>query len=167
MNQWLATVTALTLLTLLVGCDAGSQSEGQSETQSQISKAPVADFYDTNGNGYDYDDFHGQWLVVNYWATWCAPCIKEIPELIHLGEQHDDITVLGVNFDAPEPEEMAKQIEKMKITFPVYAEDPTMALGIDMPQVLPTTVLINPEGEVTDVLIGPQTEDSLLEIIRG
>ena len=120
------------------------------------------DFVDTDGNGYRYSDIQGKWQVINYWATWCAPCIREIPELIRLDENNDNVVVFGVNFDAPEGEEITRQIEKMGITFPVYQEDPAARLGIEMPEVLPTTVLIDPEGKIAGVLIGPQTESSLL-----
>ena len=120
------------------------------------------DFVDTDGVGYRYDDFAGSWVIINYWATWCGPCIKEIPELIALHENHADVLVFGVNFDQPEGEEISKQIEKMQITFPVYAEDPFRYLGIDKPDVLPSTVIVNPQGEVTQLLLGPQTESSLL-----
>jgi len=120
------------------------------------------DFVDTDGNGYRYSDIQGKWQVINYWATWCAPCIREIPELISLNESNDNVVVFGVNFDAPEGEEVARQIEKMGITFPIYQGDPGAHLGIEMPEVLPTTVLIDPEGKIAEVLVGPQTEASLL-----
>ncbi len=120
------------------------------------------DFYDVDGQGYRFSDFSGKYQVINYWATWCAPCIKEIPELIALDESHDNVVVFGVNFDSPEGAEAVAQIEKMKITFPVYRDDPYELLGIEQPQVLPTTVIIGPDGNVIDTLVGPQTEASLL-----
>lgn len=120
------------------------------------------DFVDTAGNGYRLADFQGEWLIVNYWATWCAPCIQEIPELIALGEAHDDIHVFGVNYDEPEGAEIQQQIEKMKITFPVIATDPYLLLGVERPEVLPTTLIIGPDGQLRDSLIGPQTIESLL-----
>jgi thiol-disulfide isomerase/thioredoxin len=120
------------------------------------------DFVDTDGNSYRYSDMQGKWQVINYWATWCAPCIREIPELIKLDENNDNVVVFGVNFDSPEGEEIARQIERMGITFPIYLEDPHVRLGIQMPKVLPTTVLIDPEGKIADVLVGPQTEAGLL-----
>ena len=120
------------------------------------------DFVDTDGNSYRYSDMKGKWQVINYWATWCAPCIREIPELIRLDENNDNVVVFGVNFDAPEGEEIARQIEKMGITFPIYLEDPHVRLGIKMPEVLPTTVLMDPEGKIAKVLVGPQTEAALL-----
>ena len=121
------------------------------------------DIRDTQGKGWRFDDLKGNWLVINYWATWCAPCIKEIPELIELDRNHADISVFGVNFDQPPPPEMARQIEKMKITFPVFDGDPYQRYGIEKPQVLPTTLIIAPDGVLKDVLVGPQTEASLLK----
>lgn len=109
-------------------------------------------------------DLDGQWLVINYWATWCGPCITEIPELneIHRKSTYP-ITVLGVDFDAP-AEDAAKRasILKMKIEFPVLASDPAPRFGYAMPEVLPTTVIIDPAGGVSKVLVGPQTEASIL-----
>ena len=119
-------------------------------------------FTDTNGVGYRLENYDGQYLVINYWATWCAPCKKEIPELIALGDNHADVEVLGVNYDMPGPQEMQEQIEEMKITFPVLSADPHQLLGVEKPAVLPTTIIRGPAGGLT-TLIGPQTEASLLE----
>lgn len=125
------------------------------------------DFYDTEGNGYRYEDFSGKWRIVNYWATWCGPCIKEIPELNTLAAEHaDQLVVLGVNYDAPEPGEMERQVRRMKIEFPVYATEPAAALGITRPEVLPTTFIFTPDGQLYQTLVGPQTEDSLLAALE-
>lgn len=124
-------------------------------------------FQSTTGKRYYESDLRGRWLVINYWATWCAPCITEIPELIALSERHDHILVFGVNFDQPQGKEAAKQIAKMKITFPVLKADPRHLYGASLPQVLPTTFLINPAGELDKVLVGPQTEASILAVIDG
>jgi thiol-disulfide isomerase/thioredoxin len=125
------------------------------------------DFWDTKGNGYRYEDMEDKWKVVNYWATWCGPCIKEIPELNTLAEDHHEtIRVFGVNFDSPELEERQAQVEKMKIEFPVYSEDPAIVLGIAKPEVLPTTFIFSPDGKLVATLVGPQTEATLLAEIN-
>ena len=125
------------------------------------------DFLDTKGNGYRYEELQGKWRLVNYWATWCGPCIKEIPELNLLAkEHHETVLVFGVNFDSPEVEERQGQVEKMKIEFPVYAEEPAGALGITRPEVLPTTFIFSPDGKLAATLIGPQTEESLLAAMK-
>ena len=124
------------------------------------------DIRDSTGRGYRFDELLGKTIVINYWAVWCAPCINEIPELTALGENHNDIEVFGVNYDMPEPETMMKQIKDLNITFPVFDQDPYARFGIERPDVLPTTLVINPNGELEDLLVGPQTEESLLAAIR-
>jgi thiol-disulfide isomerase/thioredoxin len=106
--------------------------------------------------------YKGQWVFVNYWAEWCKPCIKEIPELNQLHIAHDNVTVLGVNFDGEIGEALREQEQTLGVEFPTLPYDPSAELGIERPKALPTTVIINPAGAVIDVLIGPQTEQSLL-----
>ncbi len=125
------------------------------------------DIRDTAGQGYRFDELLGKTVVINYWAVWCAPCIKEIPELAALADKHNDIEVFGVNYDMPDPETMEKQIEDLNITFPVFNQDPHARFGIERPTVLPTTLIVNPSGELQDSLVGPQTEASLLDAIRS
>jgi thiol-disulfide isomerase/thioredoxin len=125
--------------------------------------AAPPDFLDISGTGYRYQDFDDKWVIVNYWATWCGPCIKEIPELNQLAREHgDSLVVLGANFDEPEGEEQKQQAVKMKIEFPVYAEEPAAALGIAKPEVLPTTFVFAPGLKLKATLVGPQTVASLL-----
>ncbi|XOV90791.1 MAG: TlpA family protein disulfide reductase [Pseudomonadota bacterium] len=129
--------------------------------------APPPDFFDINGVGHRYADLQDKWIVVNYWATWCAPCIKEIPELNALAEDHaGTLVVLGVNFDQPEGEKALADARKLKIAFPVYAEDPHERLGVEKPEVLPTTFVFAPGLDLRATLVGPQTEASLLEVMQ-
>jgi thiol-disulfide isomerase/thioredoxin len=107
-----------------------------------------------------------QWVVVNYWAKWCKPCIEEIPELNRLDAEHDDISVLGVNYDGLTGEDLATQERELGVQFPTIV-DPAAQLGTPRPVVLPTSVLLAPGGEVHATLIGPQTRESLLAAIRG
>ena len=113
------------------------------------------------------DNYRGQWVVVNYWAEWCKPCIKEIPELNDLNSQNAEVTVLGVNFDGAVGDELARQLDELKVAFETLPYDPSAELGIERPRALPTTVIISPEGDLKEVLIGPQTQESLLAYIRS
>lgn len=125
------------------------------------------DFHDAAGNGHRFEELRGKWLFVNYWATWCAPCIKEIPEFNELMEAHgEELVVYGVNYDEPAGEEMARQIRKMKIEFPVFSKDPADKLGIERPEVLPTTFVFSPDGEHVETLVGPQTRETLLAVME-
>lgn len=104
------------------------------------------------------------WTVINYWAIWCKPCREEIPELNELNKDAD-IQVLGVNFDRKTDEALAVDSETLGLEFR-NIEDPSEPLGVQRPSVLPTTLIINPEGEVKAVLVGPQTATTILAVIK-
>jgi len=107
------------------------------------------------------DKLAGRQVVINYWAIWCKPCIKEIPELNQLALEYPDIAVLGVNYDGLQGDELKQQLQQLDIQFPMLDNDPSAELGIDRPAVLPTTIILDPDGQVSQVLVGPQTLDSL------
>lgn len=103
----------------------------------------------------------GRWLVVNYWAVWCKPCVHEIPELNALAKAEPRLLVVGINYDGVGQNELMKQREQLAISFPLLVSDPSQ-LGIEKPAVLPTTYLIDPAGQVVMSLIGPQSKASIL-----
>lgn len=108
-----------------------------------------------------------QWTVINYWATWCKPCIEEIPELNQLAaSQTNHITVLGVDFDQSQDDALQAKIDKLGIHFTVLNQDPAEQLGYPRPTVLPTTIIINPQQQLHQTLVGPQTQQSLLQAIE-
>jgi thiol-disulfide isomerase/thioredoxin len=112
--------------------------------------------------GLPLEQLQGQWVVINYWAIWCKPCIKEIPELNAL-DKLPGVTVLGVNYDGVAAQEREQQIQQLGIAFDVLATDPATELGISRPEVLPTTLILDPAGKLRDTLVGPQTLASLAQ----
>ena len=112
-------------------------------------------------------DFLGKWLVVNYWADWCPPCIKEMPELESFYNQNENkVLVLAYNFDRLEGSDLKNQILRFKVNVPSILNDPGVLFGWNTPPSLPATYIINPEGILVETLIGPQTKDSLEAIIK-
>ena len=107
----------------------------------------------------------GQWRVINYWAIWCAPCREEIPELNAL-DRDTELLVYAVNYDGKKGAELRSQAAELGIAFALLEDDPGAELGIKRPRVLPTTLLVTPQGQVSDALVGPQTRDSLTTIWR-
>ena len=104
------------------------------------------------------------WTLVNYWAVWCKPCREEIPELNELNKDAD-IQVLGVNFDRKTGDALAIDSRTLGLEF-TNIDDPSQSLGVERPSVLPTTFVINPEGEIEAVLVGPQTAATILAIVK-
>jgi len=125
-----------------------------------LSACGQPEFVDAEGNSTDWQDYNGQWLVVNFWAEWCAPCLEEIPELNQLHRKVGQ-TVLGVNFDQPELAELQRQISVLAVQFPVIFSEQKQRLKELTPQVLPTTYVFNQQGELLKKLVGPQTQQSI------
>ena len=92
----------LALCTTLLACNRG---DIEIHEQSNISKK----------------DFDGSWIVLNYWADWCPPCIKEIPELSNFAANNPHVYVLGYNFDRLVGEELTKQLKKFKHNYFVFS----------------------------------------------
>ena len=111
----------------------------------------------------DLDRLRGQWVVINYWAQWCKPCIKEIPELNTLDQKYPQVTVLGVNYDGATGEDLAAQLAKLGIEFSTLTTDPAGQLGASRPEVLPTTLILDPTGQLSATLVGPQNLASLAQ----
>lgn len=107
-------------------------------------------------------------MVINYWAAWCGPCLREIPEL-NLLDEKDSVAVFAVNFDdAPlQSQEMAfSQAKEAGIRYSVLTGRPDKKYGYEIPRVLPTSVIISPSGKVEKIVMGEQTANSLLTSIE-
>ena len=101
-----------------------------------------------------------QWNVVNYWAIWCKPCREEIPELNQVN-QIENVVVLGVNFDGKVGKALISDAGDLGIAFDII-DDPATYLNISRPSVLPTTLVLSPEGTLVATLVGPQTAESIM-----
>tara|TARA_B100001113_G_scaffold31995_1_gene22862 strand:- start:244 stop:696 length:453 start_codon:yes stop_codon:yes gene_type:complete len=118
-----------------------------------------------NGSDTNLTKLNGNWIVINYWADWCAPCIKEIPELNEFAKENKDLFVYTFNFDYLEIEDLEPLAKKFKITVPSLVTHPREIWGIQTPPAVPATFFINPNGELVLSLFRPQTKDKLNEII--
>lgn len=146
MKTWLLAAVAVVSLAL-VGCGEEHWLDHRSNPVTQA----------------DLDD---RWVVVNYWAEWCAPCLHELPEFNRLAEGNPEVLVLGVNYDGISGEELLELSDRMGIEFSVMGQDFEQSLKLQRPEVLPTTYIFDPQGELQHSLPGPQTEESLLVLLK-
>lgn len=118
------------------------------------------DTHDSHGNAIKLSQYAGKWVVINYWATWCKPCIHEMPALEQLYVNNKNkLVVIGVSYDNLSNQEMNAVSKKYKLTYPLTASFPLAKIGVEKTSVLPITFIINPEGKLVKTLKGPQTEE--------
>ncbi len=125
------------------------------------------DFQTVQGDKIQWSDMHGEWVVLNYFAEWCAPCLKEVPELnkFHQIAQQHQIKLLAASYDALTAQELEHLQQKYDMQFDLIRTDPQPVMPVFKPQQLPATFLISPEGVVVKKLLGEQTSDSLFDAI--
>jgi thiol-disulfide isomerase/thioredoxin len=124
---------------------------------------------DQHGGKVTAAQLDGQWLVINYWAEWCAPCRTEIPELNALEQQFkgQGARVLGVNYDALQGPALSAASAKMGIEFTVLAQDPAPRYQLPRADVLPVTYIIDDKGRTRERLLGEQTAEFLSERLNA
>lgn len=118
---------------------------------------------DSKGQKHTFSEYQGKWVVVNYWASWCKPCRKEIPELNKFAQKYrGKAEVIGVDVDKLNSHtELEALARRMGINYTVTLTDPALQLGVGTIDVLPTTLVIDPSGRVVKKLIGEQTQRNL------
>jgi thiol-disulfide isomerase/thioredoxin len=121
-----------------------------------------------DGKTFDLSAQRGKWVIVNYWATWCVPCIKEMPDISRFVSTHKNVTAIGLAYDDSELADIKAFVAKHPVTYPiaqVTLDKP--AKDFDEPRGLPTTWLISPDGKVAKRFIGPVTPALLTAAIGG
>ena len=128
------------------------------ETAAKLPQVPNLQVSTIDGKAYDLKAHRGQWVVVNFWATWCGPCLKEMPELSALDAMREHVEVIGLAYEEIEPAEMQAFLQKHPVVYPVAildVYDPPRDFAT--PRGLPTTYLIAPDGKVAKHFLGPVT----------
>ena len=122
---------------------------------------------DLHGKVHRVSDNRGKWLVINFWATWCPPCIAEMPELQEFHQQNKATAqVWGVTFENSGKDKIRQFIENLGITYPIlgYGQDPLTGFGTV--NVLPTTFIIDRKGLFYHRFEGPITADDIKRVIE-
>jgi len=106
------------------------------------------DFTDTAGKRHRLAEYPGRLVILNYWATWCVPCIQEIPEIAEFARTYPRVAVIGVAMDAENPAKVKQFAQKTGHTYPLVLADDKVEKQLGEPKALPTTRVYDPTGKV-------------------
>jgi len=120
----------------------------------------------TSGDRKMLSDYRGRWVIVNYWATWCPPCRKEIPELDMFNENNANAVVLGINFEDISTTELDTFVEQQFISYPIFHQRPKRETPFGNLSGLPSTYVITPKGVPVAMQSGGITADRLRNFIE-
>lgn len=132
-------------------------------------EAPNFSFKDANGVSHRLSDYRGKWVVANYWATYCGPCVAELPTLNSVARNYrNKVVVLGLEAGETPAAELREFARKHKLSFPII---PTQKSTLDdyplgLVYGVPTTFIINPEGKVVNTQMGAVTTAQLQRYFR-
>lgn len=158
LRKWILTLSIITASLLVT---QAAVAEDNSFDASKI------EFVDLDGNTSTLADYKGKWVIVNLWATWCPPCLVEIPDLVLFHEEHKDkdAIVLGVNHEVMAPEKVKNFSEELMINYPIVrfkGDFDNSKTPFGKLKGLPTTYMVTPEGKVVAARTG-MVDDKMLK----
>jgi thiol-disulfide isomerase/thioredoxin len=124
--------------------------------------APALSFPDVNGRRRSLEEFRGQIVLVDFWATWCEPCLEELPDLIRFHDAHKDqgFTILGVAEDAEGVSVVGPFARQNKIPYPILVAGGDLPSGWTVPG-FPSAFLIDKDGKIARRYLGPKSYEEL------
>ena len=130
-----------------------------------IAHAAAFDLVDSQGHPQRLADYRGRYVVLNFWATWCVPCIQEIPEIAAFAKAHPEVVVLGVAMDAEDNVDKVNRFAaKTGHDYPLVFSNANVEKQLGDPRALPTTRIYDPTGKVVYDKAGRVTQKSLEEL---
>jgi thiol-disulfide isomerase/thioredoxin len=140
----------------------GASASANDETVENFS------FKDIEGKTHQFSEYRGKWVIVNYWGTYCPPCLDEIPDLISISDKYKDkVVVLGMDAGGTPSNELKEFAEENFMNYPIapVQESTLTAFGIIM--AIPTSYIITPDGKLAETIIGPIDRQSVEQHFDG
>ncbi len=155
--------TILAILIAAIGYTVYNSATAKDVTVLEVGdKAPDFSLVDLEGNSHKLSDYEGQGVFLNFWGTWCKPCAKEMPAMDRQYQAFSDegVQVLAVNI-AQSDFEVQSFADQYGLSFPIVIDKTKSVMTAYNIRPLPTTILVNPEGEIQRVITGEMTEQDI------
>lgn len=134
---------ALALLALLVSSSVFAQ------------QVPDFSFKDVNGKQHRFSQYKGKWVIVNYWSTYCGPCISELPALKRIAAQYrGKVEVLGMDAGETPAHQLKQFMRQRGINYTVVPTQDSSMFALGLIYGVPTTFIVSPQGQIVDTHMG-------------
>jgi thiol-disulfide isomerase/thioredoxin len=162
----LAGLTGITVF-LFVSLSGGGTAAAKTCQVGQRDCLPDVSYVDTQGKAYTPQSLANKVVVVNFWATWCKPCQKEIPDLSKIYEQYKDrgLVILGVMTDDMDNQSLLNFQSDNMMSYPIVRASSDLLISYDYPKALPTTFIYDRHGKRAHYQVGPIHADQLETIV--
>lgn len=129
---------------------------------AETAAKPTLSIKTLDGKTFTLAEHKGNWVIVNFWATWCSPCIKELPELSAFVTAHKNVRAIGLAYEDTEVAEIKEFLTKHPVSYPIAQVDTfEPPADFETPRGLPMTIIIAPDGSVAKKFTGPVDEAAL------
>ena len=170
-RQWII-ITVISLLALLAGVVSSHWISQTGLASDPSIKAFFANPWQTpEGKPANSEHWRNKVLVVNFWASWCPPCVEEMPALNKIAQEYADKNVLIVGIGIDSPSNIREFLEKTPVSYPIVIgglEGSNLSKQMGNTQgALPYTVIINPQGKSIYTKVGKINEDDIKKAINS
>ena len=119
---------------------------------------PGLELATVDGGQFNLIEHRGHWVLVNFWASWCSPCLEEMPELSQLDQAEPELDVVGLAYEDSTPEQMLEFLQQHPVSYPIALLDINQPpADFEVPRGLPGSYLLDPQGRVVKGFLGPVT----------
>ena len=158
MNRWVKKAIQVALL-LLCSVSAWAQSN---------TPAPSVALKDIKGHRFSLNEYKGKVVLVNFWATWCPPCRKEIPDLIRMQRDYrtKGLRIIGITYPPQTAAEVRRFAKRLRMNYPVVVGTKATKSRFTSSETLPVTVVVDREGRVRGVIEGIMYPDEFDQTVK-
>lgn len=156
------------ILILMLALSINVFSGDRTEIKNEGNKAPNFSLKSTKGKTINLTDYKGKIVILDFWATWCPPCRKGIPDLISIQKKYKkNVVVIGVSLDGDKTiKDVPKFIKDYKINYPIVYGDDKVVADYGGIRSIPTSFMIDKKGNVADMQVGLVEKEIFINKIK-